>query len=281
MERQHLLTCLRGEPGLKGPSQTRTAHHRKKLHRRIIFLFRFVDCENQWLIYNSFKTPFLSCFYSYVLFPPSIQMRQNRLLMLVFFRTFLWRRTAHAFLPPLPKHTSFTLQHRHYSSSPLTGSTKPHTNEENLVTDERRSLLWKSLNELDIDAQELDQAAITSLENPTLGYDGRYGKSAIRTYRSFLFSTKQQPPTSSHAAAASQCARQIQFLLNRHKAHEAEFVRHHDHAPSSPPTTFPIVILLDNVRSAFNVGSIFRTADACGVSLVLTAPRREWTRETL
>jgi 23S rRNA (guanosine2251-2'-O)-methyltransferase len=35
-------------------------------------------------------------------------------------------------------------------------------------------------------------------------------------------------------------------------------------------TRFPLLLVLDNLRSAFNVGSIFRTADACGVCLVIT-----------
>jgi len=49
----------------------------------------------------------------------------------------------------------------------------------------------------------------------------------------------------------------------------------------------PIVVLLDNIRSLWNVGSIFRTADGCGVErLVLTGitgcpPRREVTKTAL
>ncbi|GAX12629.1 tRNA (guanosine-2'-O-)-methyltransferase [Fistulifera solaris] len=192
------------------------------------------------------------------------------------------RRTVQAFLSPRSSYhynSRFPLLHRCFSFPSGTN-----TNEENVSTslnndditkeifDERRNRLWTSLQELEIDAQELDQAAISSLEDPTMGYDNRYGKSAIRTYRSFLFSTKQ--PTSfstiSATAAANRCARQIQFLLNRHKSHQAEFVRHHDTPQQSSRKTFPIILLLDNVRSAFNVGSIFRTADACGVSLVVT-----------
>lgn len=38
--------------------------------------------------------------------------------------------------------------------------------------------------------------------------------------------------------------------------------------PSSPPPRFPIHVVLDNVRSAQNVGSIFRTADAAGVACI-------------
>jgi tRNA G18 (ribose-2'-O)-methylase SpoU len=41
--------------------------------------------------------------------------------------------------------------------------------------------------------------------------------------------------------------------------------------PGSEVPRLPLAVLVDNVRSLWNVGSIFRTADACGVSeLVLT-----------
>jgi tRNA G18 (ribose-2'-O)-methylase SpoU len=119
-----------------------------------------------------------------------------------------------------------------------------------------------------MDAHELDLAAMDSLQNPTNGYDGRYGKSALKTYRAFLFPKKEEEIIQMGAAAA-RVARQIEFLVKRHKSHQAEFVRHHDSVAASR-STFPLVVLLDNVRSAFNVGSIFRTADATGCSLVIT-----------
>ncbi len=44
--------------------------------------------------------------------------------------------------------------------------------------------------------------------------------------------------------------------------------------PSTKESTrrriFPLIVVLDNVRSAFNVGSIFRTADACGCLEIVT-----------
>ena len=39
---------------------------------------------------------------------------------------------------------------------------------------------------------------------------------------------------------------------------------------SSSFKTFPITLVLDNLRGSFNVGSIFRTAEACGVSRIIT-----------
>jgi len=93
-----------------------------------------------------------------------------------------------------------------------------------LETAQRRKLIWQSLQELDIDAQALDHATINFIQNPSIGYDGRYGKSAIRTYKSFLYPKQGQPENTMDSvqlnAAASRCARQIQFLLNRHKSHQ-------------------------------------------------------------
>ncbi|MEW6355025.1 MAG: RNA methyltransferase [Planctomycetota bacterium] len=37
-----------------------------------------------------------------------------------------------------------------------------------------------------------------------------------------------------------------------------------------PVTKHPIVLVLDNLRSAFNVGNLFRLADVCGVERIVT-----------
>lgn len=134
----------------------------------------------------------------------------------------------------------------------------------------RMEALHEALGNLNIDATSLHFASLQAVQNPTDGYDGLYGRSAIRTYRSFV-----QPKTADAnnsvdvAVLAARCARQIDFLIKRHKSHEAEWVRHTD-AAEEERQTFPLIILLDNVRSAFNVGSLFRTADACGCSQVIT-----------
>ena len=55
----------------------------------------------------------------------------------------------------------------------------------------------------------------------------------------------------------------------------------------SPVERLPLAVLVDNVRSLWNVGSIFRTADACGVGqLVLTGitgypPRQQIAKTAL
>jgi tRNA G18 (ribose-2'-O)-methylase SpoU len=58
-------------------------------------------------------------------------------------------------------------------------------------------------------------------------------------------------------------------------------------APRSIPARLPFTVLLDNVRSLWNVGSIFRTADACGVERIVLCgitgcpPRREIAKTAL
>jgi tRNA G18 (ribose-2'-O)-methylase SpoU len=55
----------------------------------------------------------------------------------------------------------------------------------------------------------------------------------------------------------------------RHEAHRAEWIRHQDDVVKmtysssiSAPQRFPLVLILDNLRLANNVDSLFRTADA-------------------
>jgi hypothetical protein len=124
------------------------------------------------------------------------------------------------------------------------------------------------------------------MRDPTSGYDSQIGKPAIRTYRSFLYPKKTESPEFSNEekhnrllAAADRCARQIDFLRRRQLSHETDWVRHTDNEDAisgkqeiglEPRQSFPLILVLDNVRSAFNVGSIFRTADACGCQEVIT-----------
>ncbi len=41
--------------------------------------------------------------------------------------------------------------------------------------------------------------------------------------------------------------------------------------PGAPIQRLPLAVLADNIRSLWNVGSIFRTSDACGVELLMLA----------
>jgi 23S rRNA (guanosine2251-2'-O)-methyltransferase len=172
------------------------------------------------------------------------------------------------------------------------------------------------------ETEALYNATMQSIENPMQGYNSNnknvsFGKSAIKTYRSFLFpkqnshhhqnshprvvdttanissisSTNSKDEWRLLSAMAARTAQQIDFLWKRHTAHETQWIRHHDgttttdttEASTTTPTgscipartttrttTFPIILLLDNIRSAMNVGSLFRTADAAGCRAVWT-----------
>lgn len=152
----------------------------------------------------------------------------------------------------------------------------------------RKQLLRENLQAIGLDALGLEEAVQQSMEDASAGYDGRYGRSAIRTCQSFYYPKKEQRLDHVQLkAAAARTARQVEFLWKRHQSHQAEWVRHHDGSISiqndtsrdsmSSGTTghgktrsFPLVLLLDNLRSAHNVGSLFRTADAAGCAQVVT-----------
>ena len=141
----------------------------------------------------------------------------------------------------------------------------------------------------------------------------KFGKSTIKTCQTFYYpktTTKsgppppqqQQPPESQIVTltiAAARTARQIEFLYQRHKAQQTQWIRNHDiqsqpttaatsisqHNVSDDTTTsicsdqtlvpirkkyYPFVVVLDSLRSAQNVGSIYRTADATSCQQVIT-----------
>ena len=144
----------------------------------------------------------------------------------------------------------------------------------NLEREERVSALNEQLSILGINAEHLSTAVKKSMTTME-GNDPYFGKSAIKAYKTFIFprpSKVQAARGQDVDVAASRCARQIDFLAKRHRSHEAEWVRHTDveNDEGEERQLFPLIVLLDNVRSAFNVGSIFRTADAAGCSMVIT-----------
>ena len=149
-----------------------------------------------------------------------------------------------------------------------------------------QQILHDSLQRIHLDPEEFHRANEENMRDPTTGYDATFGRPAIRTYRSFIFTNKavgggesaSQTGNSRLLAAADRCARQIDFLRRRHRAQSEDWVRNHDSQDKrdkndtihTPIKRFPIILVMDNLRSAFNVGSIFRTADACGCQEVIT-----------
>ena len=71
---------------------------------------------------------------------------------------------------------------------------------------------------------------------------------------------------------AATVAAQIAFQIREHEAYEAEWVKKRDdveRARADKPATHPLVLVLDNLRSGENVGSLIRTAEAAGIEEVI------------
>jgi tRNA G18 (ribose-2'-O)-methylase SpoU len=74
--------------------------------------------------------------------------------------------------------------------------------------------------------------------------------------------------------AANRTAAQLELALRQLRADDASYLRNTDKSALTLTTetrkTNPIVLVLDNIRSAFNVGSMFRTGETAGVMEIVT-----------
>jgi 23S rRNA (guanosine2251-2'-O)-methyltransferase len=95
-----------------------------------------------------------------------------------------------------------------------------------------------------------------------------WGRPASKIYRAFVESTLY---SDIHvvARAADRTARQMAFERDRHVAQTTEWIRNHD-SEKRNRQVFDILLVLSNLRSAANVGSLFRTAEATGCREILT-----------
>ena len=124
-------------------------------------------------------------------------------------------------------------------------------------TADRRARLHTALAAIGVDADELT-------ESPDL-----QGSAALRTYTSFVH------PRSAGGLAnaekpqrAATIANSIAFLLKEQRAVADEWLCNHDRALSELPADrppHPLVIVLDNLRSAANTGNMLRAAEAARV----------------
>ena len=127
---------------------------------------------------------------------------------------------------------------------------------------ERADLLLAGLNNLGLDNGDID-ALLNSHEFR--------GSAAQRTYLSFVF------PKSEGALANAEkpgrhatIAQSIAFLMREHRAERAAWLRNHDRAVAevSGLRRHPLHLVLDNVRSAHNVGNLYRAAEAARIECI-------------
>ena len=127
--------------------------------------------------------------------------------------------------------------------------------------------LNQELDALGLSSARIQEATRRSIERPTEGFDEQFGRSAIKAYRAFLYPKKNTTASFS----AKRCAHQVNRLVKEHKSREAAGIRDADSAKNvANGARNPLILLLDNLRSAFNVGSLFRTADACACKELVT-----------
>ena len=138
------------------------------------------------------------------------------------------------------------------------------------------------------------EAALRTNSNTTseeLLSDSLAATPPVRIYRSFV----APRPGKKHILepverAALRCAQQIDLALRQVRADQASYLRNTDRVrsaltfddgvygvggpggaePREKAAVHPIAIVLDNVRSAFNVGSLFRTGETAGIAEVVT-----------
>ena len=143
-------------------------------------------------------------------------------------------------------------------------------------TEEERKIDIERLNALN------NALSILSSTNPNELLSDKYsGTPPSRIYRSFV----SPRPAAVHILepierAANRTAQQIELAVRQIRADEASYLRNTDKSVlhlnrnedvnSTSAKYKPIVLVLDNVRSAFNVGSIFRTAETAGCKMVIT-----------
>jgi tRNA G18 (ribose-2'-O)-methylase SpoU len=125
-----------------------------------------------------------------------------------------------------------------------------------------------------------------------LGSDEFQGTSPARIARSFVCPRQHRNALIEPMdRAAKRCAEQIALAVRRLRADRVTHLRNNDRpvfaingsvatSPSSTAETFngnqrqgrhPMVLVLDNLRSVHNVGSLFRTSDTAGLAGVITA----------
>ena len=102
------------------------------------------------------------------------------------------------------------------------------------------------------------------------------GSAALRTYNSFVIPKSEGALVmAEQPQRAAVVANSISFLLRERRSHQEEWLRNHDRSLEEAETLLhnktrnPITLVLDDVRSAHNVGNILRCAEAARCEKVL------------
>jgi len=143
--------------------------------------------------------------------------------------------------------------------SPRAGTGGGTVEEERPVDVARQEALDTVLRRMGISTEELLSAKLA-------------GTSPARVYRSFVCPKEGKTHILEPVErAANRTALQLDLALRQLRADENAYLRNTDRASLHVSRTVnPIVLILDNVRSAFNTGSLFRTGETAGVAEIVT-----------
>jgi tRNA G18 (ribose-2'-O)-methylase SpoU len=168
-----------------------------------------------------------------------------------------------------PQHTTYLrqLKNSDHDNSCILCAFSPRARQNIIPTiEEDRPINKERLEALN---DELQKYGINSAE---LLDEKMAGKPPSRIYRSFV--APRAKTVDSHigplSKAAKRTASQIEISLRQIRADEADYLRNNDKSLYSNRKSFPVILVLDNIRSAFNVGSLFRTGETGGVSEIVT-----------
>lgn len=96
--------------------------------------------------------------------------------------------------------------------------------------------------------------------------------SALRTYNSFVFPKSDAALWNAEKPGRlATIAQSISFLVREQRANDAAWLRNHDRAKSEADALgarYPLHLVLDNIRSAHNVGTLLRAAEASRIEHV-------------
>lgn len=96
------------------------------------------------------------------------------------------------------------------------------------------------------------------------------GSAALRAYRSFILpKSKGALAVAESPQRAGVVANNISFYIREYRSHQEEWIVNHDKCLGTVTRErLPLTLVLDNIRSAANVGNILRAAEAAHISSI-------------
>ena len=129
--------------------------------------------------------------------------------------------------------------------------------------------------------EALAKIGLNNPEEELLNLPEYKGSAALRTYSSFVLPKSEGAlAMTNQPQRAAVVANSIVFLMREHRSHQEEWLRNHDRSleevaaaaaanSQSYSKRNPIVLVLDGIRSAHNVGNILRASEAAFCQEVL------------